>query len=72
MVLATALFEMPAFKNLVCSGFVLAEDERKMSKKLKNNPSPMKVIGDYGAVSFIKCLMASLSCHCCALRLFQF
>ncbi|KAL9679523.1 hypothetical protein QQ045_017388 [Rhodiola kirilowii] len=49
MVLATALFEKPAFKNLVCSGLVLAEDGRKMSKKLKNYPSPMEVIDDYGA-----------------------
>ncbi|KAF2300184.1 hypothetical protein GH714_010457 [Hevea brasiliensis] len=49
MVLSTALFGKPAFRNLVCNGLVLAEDGKKMSKKLKNYPSPMEVINDYGA-----------------------
>ncbi|CAI0420219.1 unnamed protein product [Linum tenue] len=49
MVLSTALFGKPAFRNLVCNGLVLAEDGKKMSKKLKNYPSPMDVINDYGA-----------------------
>ncbi|XP_058082721.1 isoleucine--tRNA ligase, cytoplasmic isoform X1 [Magnolia sinica] len=49
MVLSTALFGKPAFKNLICNGLVLAEDGKKMSKRLKNYPSPMEVIGDYGA-----------------------
>ncbi|KAF3443396.1 hypothetical protein FNV43_RR13078 [Rhamnella rubrinervis] len=48
MVLSTALFGKPAFRNLICNGLVLAEDERKMSKSLKNYPSPMEVIDDYG------------------------
>lgn len=51
MVLSTALFGKPAFRNLICNGLVLAEDGKKMSKRLKNYPSPMEVIGDYGAVS---------------------
>lgn len=51
MVLSTALFGKPAFKNLICNGLVLAEDGKKMSKRLKNYPSPMEVINDYGAVS---------------------
>lgn len=50
MVLATALFGKPAFRNLICNGLVLAEDGKKMSKSLKNYPSPMDVINDYGAV----------------------
>ncbi|XP_065865633.1 isoleucine--tRNA ligase, cytoplasmic [Euphorbia lathyris] len=49
MVLSTALFGKPAFRNLVCNGLVLAEDGKKMSKSLKNYPSPMEVINDYGA-----------------------
>ncbi|XP_058214012.1 isoleucine--tRNA ligase, cytoplasmic isoform X3 [Rhododendron vialii] len=49
MVLSTALFGKPAFRNLICNGLVLAEDGRKMSKRLKNYPSPMEVINDYGA-----------------------
>lgn len=51
MVLSTALFGKPAFRNLICNGLVLAEDGKKMSKRLKNYPSPMEVINDYGAVS---------------------
>ena len=38
MVLSTALFDKPAFKNLVCNGLVLAGDGKKMSKRLKNYP----------------------------------
>ena len=38
MVLSTALFDKPAFKSLVCNGLVLAEDGKKMSKRLKNYP----------------------------------
>uniref|UniRef100_A0A2P2LGH9 isoleucine--tRNA ligase n=1 Tax=Rhizophora mucronata TaxID=61149 RepID=A0A2P2LGH9_RHIMU len=49
MVLSTALFGKPSFRNLICNGLVLAEDGKKMSKKLKNYPSPMEVIDDYGA-----------------------
>ncbi|KAL0911232.1 hypothetical protein M5K25_019356 [Dendrobium thyrsiflorum] len=49
MVLSTALFGKPAFRNLICSGLVLAKDGKKMSKSLRNYPSPMDVIGDYGA-----------------------
>lgn len=49
MVLSTALFGKPAFRNLICNGLVLAEDGKKMSKRLKNYPSPMDVINDYGA-----------------------
>uniref|UniRef100_J3LA99 isoleucine--tRNA ligase n=1 Tax=Oryza brachyantha TaxID=4533 RepID=J3LA99_ORYBR len=49
MVLSTALFGKPAFKNLICNGLVLAEDGKKMSKSKKNYPSPMEVIDKYGA-----------------------
>ncbi|CAH9122288.1 unnamed protein product [Cuscuta epithymum] len=49
MVLSTALFGKPAFRNLICNGLVLAEDGKKMSKRLKNYPQPKEVINDYGA-----------------------
>lgn len=49
MVLSTALFDKPAFKNLVCNGLVLASDGKKMSKRLKNYPDPMEVVNKYGA-----------------------
>ncbi len=38
-----------AFKNVIVNGIVLAEDGKKMSKKLKNYPDPMLVMEKYGA-----------------------
>ncbi|GKD12082.1 V-type proton ATPase subunit B2 [Tanacetum coccineum] len=52
MVLSTALFGKPAFKNLICNGFILAEDAKKMSKRFKNYSSPMEVIDAYGALTY--------------------
>jgi isoleucyl-tRNA synthetase len=49
MVLSTALFDRPAFRNVVVNGLVLAEDGRKMSKRLKNYPDPSTLIETYGA-----------------------
>ncbi|KAF3489451.1 hypothetical protein F2Q69_00057198 [Brassica cretica] len=49
MVLSTALFGKPAFRNLICNGLVLAEDGKKMSKSEKNYPPPLEVIDEYGA-----------------------
>ena len=49
MVLSTALFDKPAFKNVVVNGLILAEDGQKMSKQKKNYPDPMLIIDRYGA-----------------------
>ncbi len=49
MILSTALRDCPAFKNVVVNGLVLAEDGRKMSKRLKNYPDPVEVVNTYGA-----------------------
>ena len=49
MVLSTALFDKPAFKNVIVNGLVLAEDGKKMSKRLKNYPDPEIVIAAHGA-----------------------
>lgn len=48
-VLASALFHKPAFTNVIVTGLVLAEDGKKMSKKLKNYPDPWEVFTKYGA-----------------------
>jgi len=48
-ILAAALFDKPAFKNVVVNGIILAEDGSKMSKRLKNYPDPKVVIQKYGA-----------------------
>jgi len=49
MVLSTALFDKPAFLNVIVNGLVLAEDGQKMSKRLKNYPEVLDVINKYGA-----------------------
>ena len=49
LVLSTALFGKPAFKNVVVNGLVLAEDGRKMSKSKKNYPDPARIIDEIGA-----------------------
>ena len=48
-VLVGALFNKEAFKHCIVTGIVLAEDGKKMSKKLKNYPDPTEVIEKYGA-----------------------
>jgi isoleucyl-tRNA synthetase len=48
-VLSNALFKMPAFKNVIVSGLIMAEDGKKMSKRLKNYPDPQYVIDRYGS-----------------------
>ncbi len=48
-VLATALKDKPAFKNVVVNGIVLAEDGKKMSKHLKNYTDPLEMMEKYGA-----------------------
>lgn len=58
-VLSTALFGKPAFKNIIATGLVLAEDGRKMSKSLKNYPDPWKVFETYGADALRYYLLSS-------------
>ncbi len=48
-VLSTAVMESHAYKNVIVNGIVLAEDGKKMSKKLKNYPDPMYILDTYGA-----------------------
>lgn len=40
---------LPAFKNVIVNGIVLAEDGKKMSKRLKNYPDPNYILEKYGA-----------------------
>jgi isoleucyl-tRNA synthetase len=49
MLLSTALFGRAPYKNVVVNGLVLAEDGRKMSKRLKNYPDPQYILDTYGA-----------------------
>jgi isoleucyl-tRNA synthetase len=49
LVLGTHLFGCSPFKNCVVNGIVLAEDGKKMSKRLKNYPDPELVMQKYGS-----------------------
>ena len=49
MVLGTCLFDQSPYKNVIVNGLVLAEDGKKMSKRLKNYPDPTKMLNTYGA-----------------------
>ncbi len=58
-VLATALFDSPAFHHCIVNGTVLAEDGKKMSKRLKNYPEPLVVVEKHGADAVRFALMSS-------------
>lgn len=49
LVISTALFDQPPFKNLIVNGIVLASNGEKMSKRKKNYPDPLKIVHEYGA-----------------------
>lgn len=65
MVLSTALFDKPPFKNCICHGVVMSNEKdenghfHKLSKRLKNYPDPMKVFGEYGADALRWFMMSS-------------
>jgi isoleucyl-tRNA synthetase len=48
-IIGTAISSSNSFKNVIVNGIVLAEDGKKMSKKLKNYPDPSLIIDRYGA-----------------------
>lgn len=47
-----ALFGKSPFKNVICTGFIYADDGKKMSKKLKNYTDPMELMDKYSTDSF--------------------
>lgn len=49
MVLATALFDKPAFKAVSANGMVVDENKKKFSKSLRNFVDPSDQIEQYGA-----------------------
>ena len=58
-VLATALFDRPAFRNAVSHGIVLGSDGRKMSKSLRNYPDVSEVLDRDGSDAMRWFLMSS-------------
>jgi isoleucyl-tRNA synthetase len=49
MVISTAIFNKPAFKDVICTGLILDETGLKFSKKYGNFKDPMVVLNKYGA-----------------------
>ena len=58
-VLATALFDRPAFENVICHGVLLAEDGTKLSKKLRNYTEPSVIFDNQGSDALRWYLMSS-------------
>ena len=58
-VLGGALFNSHVFKNVITSGIVLAEDGKKMSKRLQNYPDPQDLIDTHGADAVRLYMLAS-------------
>jgi len=58
-VLAGGLMKTHGFNNVIVNGTVVAEDGKKMSKKLKNYPDPLVVMEKYGADALRSYLLAS-------------
>jgi len=59
IVLSTALFGDSPYKQVVVNGLILAEDGKKMSKKLKNYPEITQVLNNYGADALRYYLLSS-------------
>lgn len=47
-IIATILFDKPAFKSVIVTGFIMAADGQKLSKRLKNYPPVEDVFNDEG------------------------
>ena len=58
-IIATALFNQQAFNNVIVNGMVLAEDGKKMSKRLKNYPEPTEMISRHGSDALRLYLLSS-------------
>ena len=59
MVLSTALYNKPAFKNVICAGLILAGDGKKMSKRLGNFVNPTTILEQNGADAMRLYLLSS-------------
>ncbi len=58
-VLSVALFDKPAFSNVICHGVVLDAKGQKLSKKLRNYPDPLEIFDSLGADALRWYLMSS-------------
>ncbi len=58
-VLATALFDRPAFGTCLVHGILLGDDGQKLSKRLRNYPDPVEVFDTLGADAMRWALLSS-------------
>ena len=58
-VCGNAIMKRNSFNNVIINGMVLAEDGKKMSKKLKNYPDPEYLFGRYGTDAYRLYLLSS-------------
>ncbi len=58
-VLAGGLFQKRAFSNVIVNGIVLAEDGKKMSKRLHNYPDPLVIMEKYSSDALRAYLLSS-------------
>jgi len=58
-VVSGGLLGKNAFSNVIANGIVLAEDGKKMSKRLKNYPDPVVVMDKYGSDALRAYLLSS-------------
>lgn len=59
LVLSSALFDKCPYKSVVVNGTVLAEDGKKMSKRLNNYPDPVDIVNRYGSDAVRYSMLAS-------------
>lgn len=58
-VCGNAVMKQNSYNNVIINGLVLAEDGKKMSKKLNNYPDPEYLFGRYGTDAYRLYLLAS-------------
>jgi len=59
LVISTLMFDIVPFKNVIVNGIILANDGKKMSKRLKNYPDPLEVVDKYGSDALRLYLLSS-------------
>lgn len=62
-VIATALYDSHAFKNVLVTGVILGTDGRKMSKNYNNYPDPKETLQKYGGDALRLYLLGSPVMH---------
>ncbi len=58
-VCGNAVMKKNSYNNVIINGMILAEDGKKMAKKLKNYPDPEYLFGKYGTDAYRLYLLAS-------------